>query len=234
MMEAVLARVVCTIAEWGVPDLIDRGAARPVAELAKLLNCEERPLYSALRFLASHGFFEERAHRSFALTPLAEALRSDAPGSFRAAARLFERMHPALAEVPYTLRTGKSALTKALGEGLFSFMMREPETAAIFDAAMTAMHGSETPAMLDAYDFSDIGTLADVGGGNASLMIGVLQRYPNLKGMLFDLGHVADRGKDNLRAEGLVERCRVESGDFFEGVPKGADAYLLRHIIHDW
>jgi hypothetical protein len=143
-------------------------------------------------------------------------------------------MHPALAEIPYTLRTGKSALTKALGEGLFSFMMREPETAAIFDAAMTAMHGSETPAMLDAYDFSDIGTLADVGGGNASLMIGVLQRYPGLKGMLFDLGHVSDRGKDNLRAAGFAERCRVESGDFFEGVPKGADAYLLRHIIHDW
>lgn len=234
MGEAILARVVWTIADLGLPDLIDRGATRPVSELAAALGCDERTSYRTLRFLASYGFFEERPPQSFALTPLAEALRSDAPDSFRAAARLFDRTNPALQEFPHSLRTGESALTKALGEGLFSYMMKAPETAAIFDAAMTSMHGNETPAMLEAYDFSGIGTLADVGGGNASLLTGVLGKYPDLKGLLVDLGHVAERGKDNLRAAGLAERCGVAAGDFFESIPQGADAYLLRHIIHDW
>ena len=234
MTEAVLARAVCTIAEMGLPDMVDRGSGKTVSELAAATGCQERSLYRTLRFLASHGFFTETVPRRFGLTPLAEALRSDAPDSYRAAARLFERMGPGLKEFRHSMATGESALAKALGQPLFAYMMNRPDDAAIFDAAMTSMHGPETGAMLAAYDFSGISVLADIGGGNASLMIGVLQKHPNLKGLLFDLGHVADRGADNLRSAGLADRCRVERGDFFASIPQGADAYLMRHIIHDW
>jgi hypothetical protein len=104
----------------------------------------------------------------------------------------------------------------------------------IFDAGMTSLNYYETPAMLDAYDFTGINVLADIGGGNGSLLSAVLARYPNMKGILFDLGHVVGRAKENLKAAGLAERCRTIEGSFFESIPAGADAYLFRHIIHDW
>jgi hypothetical protein len=88
--------------------------------------------------------------------------------------------------------------------------------------------------MTDAYDFSGIGVLADIGGGNGSVLTGVLSRFPGLRGLLYDLPGVAERGRDNIRAAGLADRCQVVGGSFFESVPAGADAYLLRHIIHDW
>jgi cyclopropane fatty-acyl-phospholipid synthase-like methyltransferase len=88
--------------------------------------------------------------------------------------------------------------------------------------------------MLDAYDFTGIRVLADIGGGNGSLISSILARYPQMKGLLFDLGHVAGRAQDNLKASGLADRCTVMIGNFFEAIPAGADAYLFRHIIHDW
>ena len=97
---------------------------------------------------------------------------------------------------------------------------------------MTSIHGRETEAMLDAYDFADIKTLADIGGGNGSLLMGVLGRYPSLHGILFDQTSVIERAADNIASIG--NRCELIAGDFVESIPAGADAYLLRHIIHDW
>jgi hypothetical protein len=99
---------------------------------------------------------------------------------------------------------------------------------------MTSLNNYETPAMLDAYDFSGIRVLADIGGGNGSLISTVLARYPKMQGILFDLDHVVRRAKEDLKAAGLAGRCSVIEGSFFESVPAGADAYLFRHIIHDW
>src|SRR5262249_13337370 len=120
------------------------------------------------------------------------------------------------------------------GMPVFDYLGRHPEQAKVFDAAMVSVHGRETGAMLDAYDFSGIGVLADVGGGNGSLLTAVLKMYPSMKGLLYDLPGVAERAQANLAGAGLAERCRVVGGNFFESVPAGADAYLLRHIIHDW
>ncbi len=231
---AALAQAVSTVAELGIPDLIERGSARPVAELAAETGCHERSLYRCLRFLASHGIFEEQDQRSFALTPLAEALRTDAEGSFRAGARLFGFLFPGVGEFEHCLRTGESGFTKAFGQPLFEYLAGHPEVSPLFDAAMTAIHGPETPAMLATYDFSGIGTLADIGGGNGSLLTATLRKYPEMKGLLFDLGHVSDRAKANFQAAGLNDRCEVREGDFFESFPLGADSYLMRHIIHDW
>jgi hypothetical protein len=99
---------------------------------------------------------------------------------------------------------------------------------------MTAIHGHETEAMLEAYDFSRVKVLADIGGGNGSLMAAVLQRYPLLKGILFELDHVAARTQEIVNGSGLQDRCSIVQGNFFDSVPSGADVYLFRHIIHDW
>ena len=121
----------------------------------------------------------------------------------------------------HSIETGEPGFNKVFG-------------APIFDAGMTSFNCYETTAMLDAYDFTGIHVLADIGGGNGSLLSAILGRYPKMKGILFDLGHVAERAKLNLKAAGLADRCTVIEGSFFETIPAGADAYLFRHIIHDW
>jgi len=231
---AALSEALCSIAELGVADHIEAGKPQPVERLAKATGAHERSLYRVLRYLASQGIFRETENRQFDHTPVSATLRSDAPASFRAAGRMFYLMRRAWPEMHHSLLTGQTAFQQAYGEPMFDYIGKHAELPAVFDAGMTAFHGHETAAMLDAYDFSGLETLADVGGGNGSLISAVLRRYPKMKGILFDLGHVVARARERLRAEGLADRCSIVEGSFFESVPKGADAYILRHIIHDW
>jgi len=147
---------------------------------------------------------------------------------------MFHRMFAAWDGLDHSVRTGEPGSLKVFGEPLFNYIGRQADLASLFDAGMTAFHGHETAAMLDAYDFSGIKTLADIGGGNGSLLAAVLRRYPQMRGILFDLGHVVGRARSGMQALGLEQRCSVIEGNFFESIPGGADAYLMRHIIHDW
>ena len=234
LCSAALSRAVCTIAELGIADHIESGSPESVEYLAKEAGTNERSLYRILRFLASHGIFQEKGNRQFDHTPLSHCLRSDAEGSFRPAARMFHRAYPAWDGLHHAAITGEPGFNKIFGQPIFDYIGKHPDLAPIFDAGMTAIHGHETTAMLEAYDFSAIHLLADIGGGNGSLMGTVLQRYPKLKGLLFDLGHVVGRARESLKAYGVDDRCSVIEGNFFKSVPSGADAYLFRHIIHDW
>jgi hypothetical protein len=137
-------------------------------------------------------------------------------------------------ELLYSVQTGRAAFEKVYGRPLFDYFSEHPEAGQLFDQAMTGVHGRETEAMLEAYDFTGVNTLADIGGGNGSVLAAVLRRYTAMRGVLFDLPGVVERARANIEAAGLGGRCRVVAGNFFEAVPPGADAYLLRHIIHDW
>lgn len=232
--DALAGQAVMTIGVMGIPDFIEPGSARSIAEIARESGCDERSLYRTLRFLASYGVFEERDGRSFAHTPVSQVLRTDAPESSRPASQLFHFLNQSMQEMEHSLRTSESALTKVLGMPIFEYFHQHPETAAMFDSAMTSIHGPETGAMLSVYNFSGIGTLADLGGGNGSLLVQVLNKYPEMMGIVMDLEQVVNRAKPNLEAAGLADRCTIHPVDFFEEVPPGADAYLMRHIIHDW
>ena len=234
LASAALSHAVCSIAELGVADQIQPGTPQPVERLAKATGAHERSLYRVLRYMASCGIFRETGNREFDHTPLSAALRNDAPGSFRSAGRMFHLIRGAWSNLHHSLLTGKPGFNETYGKPLFEYIGAHSELPAVFDAGMTSFHGYETAAMLDAYDFSGVETLADVGGGNGSVLSSVLHRYPKMKGILFDLGHVVARSRERLKMEGLADRCSVAEGSFFESVPKGADAYILRHIIHDW
>jgi len=234
LLGAALSRAVSSIAELGVADLIQTGQPQSVEYLASASKTHEPSLYRVLRFMASHGVFQETSDRRFDHTPLSAALRSDAPGSYRAGAILFHHIYAAWEGLHHSLQTGEPGFNKVFGAPIFDYIPAHPELGPVFDAGMTSLNFYETGAMLDSYDFGGINVLADIGGGNGSLISAVLARYPNMTGILFDLGHVVGRAKENLKAAGLAGRCNVIEGSFFETVPAGADAYLFRHIIHDW
>jgi hypothetical protein len=234
LQAAALSRALCTVAELGVADHIETGSPQPVASLAAATGTHERSLYRVLRFMAANGVFKEASVGMFDHTPLSHVLRSDADGSYRAAARLFHRFFPGWDGLDHAVRTGEPGFNKVFGQPVFDYVMAHPDAGPILDAGMTSIHGYETGAMLDAYDFSGVRVLADIGGGNGSLLSGVLTRYPAMRGILFDLGHVVARASAALQQAGLADRCQVIEGSFFDGIPAGADAYVFRHIIHDW
>jgi hypothetical protein len=234
MLAAALSRVICTVAHLGVADHIQAGVPRSAAYLAKATGCHERSLYRALRFLAGHGLFRETKNGEFDHSDLSAALRSDVEGSYRAAARLFHNQFAAWQGLDHSVRTGEPGFFKAFGKPLFEYLGVHPELAPEFDAGMTSINFYETAAMTEAYDFGAIKILADIGGGNGSLLGPVLQRHPEMRGILFDQDHVVARATANLKQYNIADRCQVIAGSFFEGVPPGADAYLFRHILHDW
>jgi hypothetical protein len=221
-------------AKLGLADLVKDGP-RSADDLAKATRTHAHSLFRVLRALAAVGVFTEDDQGRFALTPLANQLRSDMPGSQRSLAIMMgEEHYRAWGELEHSVRTGQPAFDRIFGKGVFEYLSEHPDSARIFDEAMVGVHGAESSAMCDAYDFSAFGTLVDVGGGNGSLLATVLKRTPRLQGVLYDLPHVIERAKASLQSAGLAGRCRTEAGSFFEKVPAGEDAYLLRHIIHDW
>lgn len=227
-------QVVYVAAKLGIADHLSQGP-RTADELAQATGTHAPSLYRLLRALASMRIFAEDDSKRFALTPLAERLRSDVPGSQRALAIMSgEEHYKAWGELLYSVQTGQIAFDKLYGVPFFDYLSKNVESAKVFDAAMVGVHGRETAAMTDAYDFSGINVLADIGGGNGSLLTTVLKKYPGMRGILFDLPGVTERAKAELEAAGLADRCQVIGGSFFESIPGGADAYLMRHIIHDW
>jgi hypothetical protein len=218
----------------GVADYLENGP-KTSAELAAATGAHAHSLYRLLRALASVGVFAEDGHDRWRLTPLAECLLSDRPGSQRSLAIMNgEEHYRTWGDLLYSVRTGKPAFDHVFGKPVFDYIAGNPRSAAIFDEAMTGVHGAETAAMIEAFDFGRFRTIVDVGGGNGSVLTAILQQHPAVRGVLYDRPHVIDRARPRLDAAGVSDRCQTTGGDFFASVPPGGDAYLMRHIIHDW
>jgi O-methyltransferase domain len=229
-----VSRAIYVAAKLRIADHLAAGP-RSAEELASEAGVAPRPLYRFLRALAGAGVFAQQADGRFRLNPAGELLRRDGTDSLWAVAiMLGEEQDRCWGDLLETLRTGEPAFERLFGQPIFDYLRDRPEQARIFDAAMTGFSGRETRAILDAYDLSGVGTLADIGGGAGSKLAGILGRYPAMRGLLFDLPHVVERARPTLEAAGLPKRCDVRGGDFFERAPEGADVYVLGHIIHDW
>ncbi len=229
-----ISQMIHVAARLRLADLL-AGGPRTIDELAQDTGTHARSLYRLLRALASVGVCSEDHEGRFTQTPLSECLRSDVPGSQRAMAIMMgEEHYHCWGDLLESIRTGETAFDRLYGQPIFAYLSEHPEHAQIFDAAMTAIHGQETQRVLDAFDLSGVHVLADIGGGNGSNLTGVLSRYPQMRGILFDLPHVVERARTNMEKAGLTDRCEVVGGNFFEAIPVKADAYFLRHIIHDW
>lgn len=221
------------IAELRVADeLID--GPRSVEELAEATGTHAPSLHRALRALACKGIFTEVETGTFGLTPLAELLRGDHPLSLRDAYHLMPADVAAWARFDHSLCTGEPAFDRVHGQSLWEWLADHPEDSARFDRGMQAMTRPELRAVSSAYDWGSLRTVADVGGGNGAFLAGLLARHPSLHGILFDLPHVVGGADGVLADAGVEERCEVVPGSFFDEVPKGADAYVLKRIVYGW
>ena len=208
---------------------------RTTASLAADAGVQEDALYRVLRVLASVGVFEETAPRTFALTPAADHLRTGRPGSMHPMALwLTDPFHfRTYAEIMHSVTTGQPAAEKVVGKPVFEYFAGDPELSGVFHDAMTAFSAAVAPAALKVYDFSGIDVLVDVAGGHGEILMSVLRAYPKMRGFLFDVDHVIAGAAPRIAAAGLIDRCQTATGDFFTAVPAG-DAYIMKHIIHDW
>jgi O-methyltransferase domain/Dimerisation domain len=222
------ARAIQVAAELGIADELAAGP-RGVDELAPATGTHEPSLYRLLRALAALGVLYEDDGRRFRLTELGEHLRSDDPHSVLGWASFAgtPSIWAAWGALDHSVRTGENAFTHVHGEDVWTYRASRPEESERFDRAMASQTARATQALLDAEDFSRFSLIVDIGGGNGTLLAKILERNRDARGILFDQPHV-------VAEAALPERCEAVGGDFFEAVPEGGDAYLLKAIIHDW
>jgi hypothetical protein len=222
-------------AKLGIADLLQEGP-QPCKRLAQATQTHADSLYRLLRALASVGVFVEDEEACFSLTPMAELLRTDVPGSLRAYAIMLGEPEywRAWESVLHSVRTGQPAFDHVFGKPLFQYLATHSEAARIFDDAMTSRSDQENIAITEAYDFTGAQTVVDVGGGQGSLLALILKDYPSARGVLFDMPHVLGPARTRLKSAGWATRLTFVDGDFFATVPDGGDLYVLKKVIHDW
>jgi hypothetical protein len=223
------------VARLGVADHMLEGPA-DAETLARLVGAHPDALRRVMRALAAVGVFNQQEDGSFSLTPAGQLLCTNAPGSVRHfaiqigdrwATRAFEHFQA-------TVCTGKDAISQAFGKNIFDYFADEPEESANFNRSMTAFSAAVAQAVVNAYDFTSVGKLADVGGGHGFLLASVLDANPHLSGVVFDLPEVAAGALDQPHFANCSSRVQIEAGSFFERVPERCDAYMMKSIIHDW
>jgi hypothetical protein len=202
--------------------------------LAGLTGADANALHRLMRTLCALGVFSESSTGEFALNATAELLRSDVPGSYRAAVLFLvgDTRWRCWSDLLGAVRAGGGGAERTLGMGLFDFYAAHPEESELHDQAMRSLSASQVAAVLEATDFSQAGTVVDVGGGTGELLAAILAGNPNLRGILFDLPHVVAHAPQVVRA--VADRLQVVGGSFFDTVPAGGGTYLLKSIIHDW
>jgi hypothetical protein len=230
-----ITSIIYVAAKLGIADLLKDGPRTP-DDLAEATSTHGPSLYRMLRALAGFGVFAEDEQGRFGLTPLAELLQTGVQGSQRAAALFFgdQSSWRSWGELLYTVTTGETAFQHLHGMNPWEYQTQHPELNAIFEEFMVANTTRQTPAIVAAYDFSHITTLVDVGGGYGTLIAAILRANPRMRGILCDAPGVVAGALQLLEAAGVSDRCERVSCDFFESVPEGGDAYLLKSIIHDW
>jgi O-methyltransferase domain/Dimerisation domain len=224
-----------TAAELKVADHL-RSGPKHVAEIASATGVTEDGLYRVLRVLAMKGIFAETDSRTFALTSPAEFLCSGHRNTQRdTVVWLSDPFHLHVnEELMHSMKTGQPAVERVTGKAVFEFFANDQVENVRFHNAMTNLSASFLPALFEAYDFSRFSTVVDVAGGHGYTICEILRRYPGVKGILFDLHPVVEGAEHRICELALESRCQMVGGDFFQSVPKGGDAYVMKMIIHDW
>ncbi len=230
-----ISQVIYALAEVGVADVLADGPL-PVTEIAERTATDPDALRRLLRCASAVGVFTEQDEGVYALTEMAEALRSDVPGSQRDMV-LFngsDLLWFPYGEIVSGLRTGRPVFSEIFGSEFFDHLRANPEAGALFDRAMTRMSAATTGRFLDAYDFGRFADVVDVGGGRGHFLAGLLERHPHVRGTLVDQPQVVTEAAAVMAERGVADRVRLTPGDFFGELPSGHRAYILKAVLHDW
>ena len=230
-----VARLVSVAAELGIADVIGDGR-KTTDEIAAATKTHAPSLYRALRGLAGANIFREESAGAWTNTTLSKVLRSNVPGSLRyaAIAAMGQEHLAAWGALADCVRTGETGMKHVFNKEIWEYYRENDRHAKNFDQFMVDFSAGVNAALLKAYDFGGIAHLVDVGGGHGGVIASVLQKYPAIKGTLFDQPYVVEGAKRNLELHGVADRCDRVGGNFVEAVPAGGDAYLMKFIIHDW
>lgn len=229
-----LSTCISCLARLGIADLVEHGP-KSAEELAVSVGADSKALYRLLRVTASVGVLAEGPDGRFSETPLSAALRSNAQPRIRNWAIMgsqewFMRGHERL---EYTIRTGKTALDEVYGMPLFDHLFSHPAEMQNFNDAMTDLSMMDSPAVAEAYSFEGFQSIVDVAGGHGLLLANILKRNPSMRGTLYEAPQVLEGAKTGP-LKPYMDRCTLTAGNMFKSVPSGADAYIMKHIIHDW
>jgi len=229
------AKAVNVAAELGLADHVAAGPRR-IDDLASTTGCDAGSLRRLLRALAFLGVLSEPEPGLFGLGPLGGPLRTTASGSVRSLSLLFggDMVWRSWGDLAASVRTGDIAFDDVFGMSAFEYMAANPDVAEMFNQAMSEGTRMVTPGIVDAYDFAQFTTVADLGGNDGTLLAAVLAANPGLHGILFDVPAGSREAKRVLEAAGVQDRCELVVGDFFEAVPRGVDCFMLKSVIHDW
>ena len=229
-----VAGAVSCLAQLGIPDLLEAGP-KSAEELARQTGTNPQALYRLMRATACVGVLAEGPEGTFSETPMSAVLRSNANPSLRALAIMGGREWHGRgwSELEHCVRTGQQALEKIYGAPTFEFLAQYPEEGRIFHDAMTAISMIDSPAVAAAYNFEGIHSIVDVAGGHGLLLATIMAGNPHIKGTLYEMPHVVEGARKGPLTP-VIERCTLASGDMFASVPAGSDAYIMKHIIHDW
>jgi hypothetical protein len=241
MLERIAAywqsQLVYVAAKLGIADVLVEGPLT-VEEIATRVRAHAPSLKRVLRALASLGIFAADPHGRYHLNRLAQTLRSDHPESLRNFALMMvdDYNWNAWSSLEHTVKTGNSAFEHSHGSSVFPWLREHPEKERMFSASMASLSVMENAAVARSYAFGKLDQIVDVGGAHGHLLTTILRSYIRLRGVLFDQPQIV---REALQAGFVTSpdvsgRCEVASGDFFESVPKGADAYLMKYIVHDW
>jgi len=229
-----MTAVIYVAAKLGVAECLRDGPRSP-AGLAEAIGAHETSIHRLLVALTTIGVCNIDDQGRFSLTDIGAQLDSRAERSLKGwvifEGELLSKSWTGLIE---SVQSGQTAAQLLGLSNSFDLMGRSPEKVAIFNAAMTSLTRIVTPDVIQAYNFSEAGSLMDVGGGSGELISAVLQTFPTIKGIVFDLPRCAESANTLFREAGVSDRAEFISGDFFNVVPKGADTILLKSVIHDW
>lgn len=229
-----MSRAVFVAAELRIADVL-AGGPKSVDELARATDCDAPSLHRFMRALVSLALCKEREDGSFGLAPLGVFLRADAPDSVRSWALWSGRyLWPLWGSLLQSVTTGRSARSLVAGIDGFDDLEQDEEAAAVFNRAMLELTRLVARQVTHAYDFAEMRRIVDVGGGHGVLLAAILKAYPDAHGVLYELPHAIEGARAHLASAGLASRCELVAGSFFESVPLGADAYLLKSVVHDW
>jgi hypothetical protein len=218
----------------GVPDHL-HPAPQPATELAARVGADAVALERILRGLAAVGVVRELEPGWFELTAMGQLLRSDVPGSVRDLVLMSgEEQYTAWGHLLPAVRAGTTAFVQAFGTELFSYLGSHPEAARTFDGAMVGLSRSLGDSVARQVDLAEHRIVVDLGGGRGVFLWRVLERHPHLRGVVFDLPHVAAAATHAIAGYGLAGRCEAIGGDFFEDLPEGGDLYVFCQTLFNW